>query len=76
MKEVEPHPVADGWLGLTFSPDGKFVYVGGGSQAAVFEFTFTDGKTQAGAHLSVVAPDEAHRAATSSATSRSLPTAA
>ena len=39
-------PVADGWLGLTFSPDGKFVYVGGGSQASVFEFTFDDGKLE------------------------------
>ena len=29
---------ADGWLGLTFSADGKFVYVGGGSRYRVFEF--------------------------------------
>src|SRR5262249_25262062 len=35
-------PVADGWLGLTFTPRGDRVYVGGGSQAAVFEFTFTN----------------------------------
>jgi DNA-binding beta-propeller fold protein YncE len=44
MEELGRTPVADGWLGLTFSPDGKFVYVGGGSQASVFEFTFNDGK--------------------------------
>jgi YVTN family beta-propeller protein len=37
-------PVADGWLGLAFNPAGDRVYVGGGSRAAVFEFTFADGK--------------------------------
>jgi YVTN family beta-propeller protein len=36
-------PVADAWLGLTFSPKGDRVYVGGGSRASVFEFTFADG---------------------------------
>jgi DNA-binding beta-propeller fold protein YncE len=36
-------PVPDAWLGLTFSPRGDRVYVGGGSQAAVFEFTFSRG---------------------------------
>jgi YVTN family beta-propeller protein len=43
-KELSRVKVADGWLGLTFSPDGKFVYVGGGSKYRVFEFSFsTDG---------------------------------
>jgi YVTN family beta-propeller protein len=37
-------PVADGWLGLAFSPKGDMVYVGGGSQAAIFEFAFANGK--------------------------------
>ncbi len=41
LREIARVPVADGWLGLTFSPDGKFVYVGGGSQSSVFEFTFS-----------------------------------
>src|SRR5579871_4552358 len=41
MKEISRVPVADGWLGLAFSPDGRRVYVGGGSQYAVFEFTFS-----------------------------------
>jgi YVTN family beta-propeller protein len=40
-KERSRVPVADGWLGLTFSPDGRFVYVGGGSQNKVFEFSFS-----------------------------------
>ena len=43
MEEIGRTPVADGWLGLTFSADGKFIYVGGGSQASVFEFSFSDG---------------------------------
>src|SRR5437763_14827770 len=31
-------PVADGWLGLTFTPKGDFLYAGGGSRASIFEF--------------------------------------
>ena len=46
MEEASRAPVQDGWLGLTFSPDGKFVYVGGGSRASVYEFTFNDGTLQ------------------------------
>src|SRR5215831_16958877 len=45
---VNSVPVADGWLGLAFSPKGDRVYVGGGSRAAIFEFTFADGKLTAG----------------------------
>ena len=36
-------PVADGWLGLAISPKGDMVYVGGGSQASLFEFAFANG---------------------------------
>src|SRR5215472_13720458 len=39
-------PVEDGWLGLAFAPRGDRVYVGGGSRAAVFEFTFANGTLQ------------------------------
>ncbi len=42
-REIGRTPVADGWLGLTLSPKGDRVYVGGGSQAAVFEFSFAAG---------------------------------
>src|ERR1022692_1945439 len=45
-RETNRVPVADGWLGLTFSPKGDRVYVGGGSPPAVFAFFFpswTDG---------------------------------
>lgn len=37
-------PVPDGWLGLAINPAGDRVYVGGGSKAAIYEFTFADGK--------------------------------
>jgi YVTN family beta-propeller protein len=43
-QELSRVKVADGWLGLTFSPDGKFVYVGGGTRYRVFEFSFSNGE--------------------------------
>ena len=42
-KETARVPVADAWLGLTFSPKGDFVYVGGGSRATVYEFAYSKG---------------------------------
>lgn len=53
-KELSRTPVPDGWLGLTFSPRGDRVYVGGGSQASVFEFTFSDGRLTPGRTFVVV----------------------
>jgi len=49
-REVARVPVPDAWLGLTFSPDGRTIWVGGGSQGAIFEFTFDDdlGEIKAG----------------------------
>ncbi len=47
MQEKSRVPVGDGWLGLAFSPDGGKVYVGGGSKAAVFEFSFSNGELKA-----------------------------
>ncbi len=40
-------PVPDAWLGITFAQAGDKVYVGGGSQASIFEFAFADGKLTA-----------------------------
>ena len=51
-------PVADGWLGLVFSPKGDRVYVGGGSRAAVFEFSFSGGKLTPARTFAVVPPDQ------------------
>jgi DNA-binding beta-propeller fold protein YncE len=42
--ELSRARVPDGWLGLAIAPDGKKVYVGGGSKASVFEFDFSGGK--------------------------------
>ncbi len=39
-RELGRTKLADAWLGLTFSPDGKLVYVGGASSAKVFELSF------------------------------------
>ncbi len=41
MRELSRVPVADGWLGLAFSRNGRMVYVGGGQKATVYEFTFS-----------------------------------
>jgi len=43
MKEIARVPVADAWLGLTFAPGGKLVYVSGGARGTVVEFSFSDG---------------------------------
>jgi YVTN family beta-propeller protein len=47
-------PLEDGWLGLAISPSGDRVYVGGGSRAAIFEFTLTGGKLQPGRTFPVI----------------------
>jgi DNA-binding beta-propeller fold protein YncE len=36
-REVGRTPLPDAWLGLTVSPRGNYVYVGGGSRASVYE---------------------------------------
>ena len=40
-REIRRVPVPDGWLGLTFTSNGRLVYAGGGARASVFEFTFS-----------------------------------
>jgi YVTN family beta-propeller protein len=51
-------PVEDAWLGLTFSPRGDRVYVGGGAHAAVYEFSFGGGKLQPARTFAVAPPDK------------------
>lgn len=36
LKQVSRVEIPDGWLGLSFAPDGKSLYVGGGSRAMVY----------------------------------------
>ena len=57
-REASRVRVADGWLGLTFSPKGDRVYVGGGSRAAVFEFSFANGTLEPTRTFTVVPPDK------------------
>jgi YVTN family beta-propeller protein len=42
-KELSRAPVPDGWLGLTVSKAGDKVYAGGGSKAAIYEFSLMNG---------------------------------
>jgi DNA-binding beta-propeller fold protein YncE len=42
-KETARVPVPDAWLGLTIAKAGDKVYVGGGSRAAVYEFSLSNG---------------------------------
>lgn len=43
-QETARVPVEDAWLGLTFSPKGDRVFVGGGSKPFIFEFSFANGE--------------------------------
>jgi len=37
-------PLPDAWLGLTFAPNGRMVYAGGGSRGVVYEFSYAQGE--------------------------------
>ena len=56
--ELRRVPVPDGWLGLTFTRKGDRVYVGGGSRAAVYEFSFANGALEPTRTFAVVPPDK------------------
>src|SRR5690242_17144339 len=59
-RELHRTRVPDGWLGLAFSPDGKTVYVGGGSKARVYRFNFnpqTGDLSSAGEFVTVSDPN-------------------
>lgn len=40
--EIGRTPVADAWLGLALSPNGRTLWVGGGSQASIFELSLDE----------------------------------
>jgi YVTN family beta-propeller protein len=42
-KELSRAPVPDAWLGLTITKAGDKVYTGGGSKAAIYEFSLVNG---------------------------------
>jgi YVTN family beta-propeller protein len=54
-KELSRADVPDAWLGLTITKAGDKVYVGGGSKAAVYEFSFAAGVLQPSRIFPVVA---------------------
>ncbi len=56
LREVGRTPVPDGWLGLAMNRAGDRVYVGGGTQAAVFEFTFAAGALQLSRRINLTEP--------------------
>jgi DNA-binding beta-propeller fold protein YncE len=41
-REIGRTPVKDAWLGMALAPDGKTLWVGGGTTASIFEFTFDE----------------------------------
>ncbi|MCC6588181.1 MAG: bifunctional YncE family protein/alkaline phosphatase family protein [Bryobacterales bacterium] len=54
-KELDRVRVTDAWLGLALARNGKTLYVGGGSQSAVFEFNLSnEGKLTAARTFTVV----------------------
>lgn len=53
--------VPDAWLGLTFAPNGKTVYVGGGSKASVFEFSLSNEGQIAPARAFTIVPENARQ---------------
>src|SRR3984957_14517836 len=40
--EIGRTPVTDAWLGLSLSSNGRTLWVGGGSQASIYEFSFDE----------------------------------
>ena len=56
--EIGRTPVADAWLGLALAPNGRTLWVGGGSQATVYEFSLdASGKLAAARTFEVVKQD-------------------
>jgi len=57
--EIGRTPVPDAWLGLALSPNGRMLWVGGGSKAAIYEFSFDEnGKLQPTRTFELVHPSD------------------
>ncbi|HLG97468.1 MAG TPA: bifunctional YncE family protein/alkaline phosphatase family protein [Bryobacteraceae bacterium] len=58
-REIGRTPVPDGWLGLALAPNGRTLWVSGGSQASVLEFSLdANGKLQPARTFAIVKPAE------------------
>src|ERR1700754_4856649 len=42
LDEKSRVPVPDAWLGLTMTQNGRTIYVSGGAQSAIYEFSLSD----------------------------------
>ena len=62
-REIGRTPVKDAWLGLALAPNGKTLWVGGGSTASIYEFSFDEsGKLVPARTFELVkAADRTHR---------------
>lgn len=58
LRELERVRVPDGWLGLAINRAGNRVYVGGGTEAAVFEFRFENGSLEMARRISLTDPSK------------------
>src|ERR1700722_11898562 len=58
-KEVGRATVPDGWLGLAISKAGDKVYVGGGANAAIYEFSLANGVLTPSRMFPIVAAKDA-----------------
>lgn len=61
--EIGRTPVPDAWLGLALSPNGRMLWVSGGSKASIYEFSFDEnGKLAPTRTFELVHPaDRTHR---------------
>ena len=61
LETISKLPLADAWLGLTFTPDGKTLYIGGGSKAVVYAVKVSpEGQLSAGAEWKLTEAAPAH----------------
>ncbi len=61
LGEIDKIQLDDAWLGLKFSPDNKFLYVGGGSRAKVHELAFDTASGKLKPSRQFIAATEAER---------------
>ena len=58
LREVGRTRVPDAWLGLAINKAGNRVYVGGGAEAAVFEFSLADGALTLARRINLADPEK------------------
>jgi DNA-binding beta-propeller fold protein YncE len=61
-REIGRAPVTDAWLGLALSPNGRTIWVGGGSQDSVFEFSLNPAGSLAPSRTFEIVKDTARSA--------------